>query len=230
MAKDPAFLFYPGDWLGGTMGMTFEEKGAYLELLILQFNRGHMTKHMMGQTVGQLLDTLLVKFEVDEAGKYFNPRLEQEKVKREKFVKSRKNNRSGRNQYSKPPLKPAGHMTSHMENENENENKDEYEVIEGGVGETSLWPDFEDFWDAYDKKTGPKDKIQKKWDKLHHDIKEKIMAYIPNYKLCQPDKQYRKNPETFLNQKGWEDELIFKQSVKGMSAMEIRQMARNGNR
>ena len=27
MAKDPAFLFYPGDWLGGTMGMTLEEKG-----------------------------------------------------------------------------------------------------------------------------------------------------------------------------------------------------------
>jgi len=22
MGKDPAFLFYPGDWLGGTMTMT----------------------------------------------------------------------------------------------------------------------------------------------------------------------------------------------------------------
>ena len=46
MAKDPAFLFYPNDWLGGTMGMTFEEKGAYMELLMMQFNRGHMTSHM----------------------------------------------------------------------------------------------------------------------------------------------------------------------------------------
>lgn len=36
MTKSPAFLFYPGDWLGGTLGMTLEEKGAYMELLILQ--------------------------------------------------------------------------------------------------------------------------------------------------------------------------------------------------
>ena len=35
MAKDPAFLFYPGDWIGGTMGMTFEEKGAYMEILMM---------------------------------------------------------------------------------------------------------------------------------------------------------------------------------------------------
>jgi uncharacterized protein YdaU (DUF1376 family) len=53
MAKDPAFLFYPNDWIGGTMGMTFEEKGAYMEILMMQFNRGHMTSHMVGQTVGQ---------------------------------------------------------------------------------------------------------------------------------------------------------------------------------
>lgn len=56
MAKDPAFLFYPNDWLGGTMGMTFEEKGAYLELLMLQFNRGHMTTDMINHMVGHLWD------------------------------------------------------------------------------------------------------------------------------------------------------------------------------
>ena len=65
MAKDPAFLFYPNDWLGGTMGMTFEEKGAYIDLLIMQFNRGHMTGHMIGQTVGQLWVKLEDKFVVD---------------------------------------------------------------------------------------------------------------------------------------------------------------------
>ena len=43
MAKDPAFLFYPNDYMGGTLGMTLEEKGAYMELLILQFNKGHFT-------------------------------------------------------------------------------------------------------------------------------------------------------------------------------------------
>jgi len=37
MAKDPAFLFYPGDWQLGTMHLTLLEKGCYMELLVLQF-------------------------------------------------------------------------------------------------------------------------------------------------------------------------------------------------
>ena len=112
MAKDPAFLFYPGDWLGGTLGMSFEEKGAYMELLMMQFNRGHMTSHMIGQTVGQLWVKLEDKFQKDANGLYFNARLDAEKIKRKGFVDSRNNNISGKNQYTKN----RGHMTSHMEN------------------------------------------------------------------------------------------------------------------
>jgi uncharacterized protein YdaU (DUF1376 family) len=118
MAKDPAFLFYPNDWLGGTLGMTFEEKGAYMELLMLQFNRGHMTKDMIGQTVGQLWVKLQDKFRQDSKGLWYNERLDLEKEKRKNFVSSRRNNKNGKNQHSKN----EGHMTSHMENENRNEN------------------------------------------------------------------------------------------------------------
>lgn len=130
MAKDPAFLFYPNDWLGGTLGMTFEEKGAYMELLMLQFNRGHMTSHMIGQTVGQLWVNLMDKFAQDEKGLWFNVRLDEEKEKRKKFTESRRNNVSGENQHTKSTKKTPknnahmnGHMTSHMENENINEDE-----------------------------------------------------------------------------------------------------------
>jgi uncharacterized protein YdaU (DUF1376 family) len=119
MAKDPAFLFYPNDWIGGTMGMTFEEKGAYMELLMLQFNRGHMTKHMIGQSVGQLFGRIEDKFLVDGEGLYYNERLEIEKQKRKTFTQSRSNNRNGTNQYSKK----SGHMSNHMEDVNVNKNK-----------------------------------------------------------------------------------------------------------
>lgn len=119
MAKDPAFLFYPNDWLGGTMGMTFEEKGAYMELLMLQFNRGHMTEHMIGQAIGQLFGQIKDKFLVDKDGLYYNERLEIEKEKRKSYTASRSNNRNGINQYSKK----SGHMSSHMGNVNENRNK-----------------------------------------------------------------------------------------------------------
>lgn len=123
MAKDPAFLFYPNDWMGGTMGMSFEEKGAYIELLMMQFNRGHMTKHMMGQVVGQLLDKVLDKFTKDSDGLYFNERLELEQEKRKSYVASRLNNKKGKNQHKKEEPTAghtSGHMTSHMVNENVN--------------------------------------------------------------------------------------------------------------
>lgn len=65
-----------------------------------------------------------------------------------------------------------------------------------------------EFWDLYDKKVGDKDKIEKKWIALRGYERVKAIEYIPNYKISQPDKKYRLNPETFINQKGWNNELI----------------------
>lgn len=131
MAKDPAFLFYPNDWIGGTMGMTFEEKGAYIELLMAQFNRGHMSKHMIGQILGhnagQIWDTVKDKFEIDPSGNFFNRRLEEEQNKRKSFTESRRNNLKGENQYTKKIGHITGHMSEHMENENINE--DEIKIL-----------------------------------------------------------------------------------------------------
>jgi hypothetical protein len=74
--------------------------------------------------------------------------------------------------------------------------------------QTEVWPTFEDFWDLYDKKRGDKDKVKKKWVKLKQSEKEAIMDYLPRYIQAQPDKQYRKDPATFLNNKSWNDEII----------------------
>lgn len=138
MAKDPAFLFYPNDWLGGTLGMTLEQKGAYIELLMLQFNRGHMTKdmiaHVLGQEGGRIFGQIENKFQVDENGNYYNARLEEEQTKRKLFVASRKNNKEGKNQYTKKEGHMRGQMTSHMENENENRNIDRVRIEKRGYG------------------------------------------------------------------------------------------------
>lgn len=42
MAKDPAFLFYSKDWIEGTMEMTPEEKGVYIDLLSHQHQKGNL--------------------------------------------------------------------------------------------------------------------------------------------------------------------------------------------
>jgi uncharacterized protein YdaU (DUF1376 family) len=127
MAKDPAFLFYPGDYVSGTMGMTFEEKGAYMDLLMLQFNRGHMNTHMIQHTVGHLWDQVKCKFIQDNEGLWYNVRLDVEKEKRKTFTESRRNNMKPKDKPSyEPPYEThmQHHMDSHMENVNENINKD----------------------------------------------------------------------------------------------------------
>ena len=58
MAKDPAFLFYPGDWLGGTMTFNREQKGAYMDLLMVQFNSGHMCLDDIKAVLGPDFDTM----------------------------------------------------------------------------------------------------------------------------------------------------------------------------
>lgn len=68
---------------------------------------------------------------------------------------------------------------------------------------------FSDFWNAYDKKAGNKEKLSRRWAKLSDADRQAIMDYIPLYIHAQPDKKFRKNPETFLNNKSWNDELIF---------------------
>lgn len=68
---------------------------------------------------------------------------------------------------------------------------------------------FESFWDLYDKKV-EKDTCKKKFIKLDLPVIEKILQVVPNYVLTTPDKQYRKNPETWINNKCWDDELILR--------------------
>lgn len=67
---------------------------------------------------------------------------------------------------------------------------------------------FDEFWNDYDKKVGDKEKLRKKWQRICVRDRKIIKDHIPKYKLAQPEKQYRKNPETYLNQKSWNDEVI----------------------
>jgi uncharacterized protein YdaU (DUF1376 family) len=194
MGKDPAFLFYPGDWLGGTMGMTFEDKGAYMELLMLQFNRGHMNGQVIGQTVGQIWERIKFKFEVDSEGMYYNKRLEIEVEKRKRFVESRYNNVSGVNQYTKKTGHKDGQTTPHMEDRDINEDK----IINVS---------FETFWNLYGKKVGAKDKCEKKWNKLTDEVRQKIIDTLPKFKASIKEKQFQPFPETYLNQERWNDEI-----------------------
>jgi hypothetical protein len=122
MAKDPAFLFYPGDWHGGTLTFSRHLKGCYMDLLIAQFNSGPLSleeiKTVLGSDFGSSWPAVRKKF-TEKDGLFFNERLVAEIEKRKAYSESRRNNRK-----KKPENKICEtydeHVISHMENENRN--------------------------------------------------------------------------------------------------------------
>jgi len=91
----------------------------------------------------------------------------------------------------------------------------------------SLQPDslqtnnFDTFWEAYDKKVG-KPKAIKIWNKLKDSDRNDIINYIPKYIESKPDKLFRLNPDKFLANNSWLDEIIpINNSKKNNSSVNI---------
>lgn len=87
-------------------------------------------------------------------------------------------------------------------NKNEKNEKNEKEITRS----IELERQFEDFWNAYDKKVDAK-KCKRKFMKLADYQRTMIMNTVEAYVLSTPDRQYRKNPYTWLNGEGWKDEI-----------------------
>jgi hypothetical protein len=109
--KDPAFLFYPADFLIGTYLMSYEDRGKYITILSIMHQQGRLSEKAITTLVGDFTDELRSKFKVDENGLLYNERLNEECEKRSKYTKGR--------------LKNLGvHMGDHIENENRNINRE----------------------------------------------------------------------------------------------------------
>ena len=66
---------------------------------------------------------------------------------------------------------------------------------------------FDEFWDAYDKKAGKKN-CEKLYAKIKETDRAKIKEHVPKYVATTPDVQYRKNPQRYLKDECWNDEII----------------------
>ena len=64
---------------------------------------------------------------------------------------------------------------------------------------------FADFWQAYGKKED-KLKCEQRWNTLTLAERLAAMAHVPRYVAATPEKRFRKNPQTYLNGKCWQDE------------------------
>jgi hypothetical protein len=86
--------------------------------------------------------------------------------------------------------------------------KDNNTILNNTINNKSINISFDTWWDLYDKKVGSKTKLQNKWNKLTDDQRTQAIKHTKEYKIAQPDKQYRKNPDTYLNNESFYDEII----------------------
>lgn len=66
---------------------------------------------------------------------------------------------------------------------------------------------FDYFWSMYDKKVD-RAKCEKKWVRLTDAEREECMYYLPAYVKATPDIKFRRNPEKYLNNKSWQNEIV----------------------
>jgi hypothetical protein len=93
-----------------------------MDLLHAQFNSGHLSleeiKTVLGSDFGAAWPALQKKFKVDDTGKFFNERCEEEQIKRANFTASRRKNLESIHMDTHTDL----HMHNHMENRDRNKN------------------------------------------------------------------------------------------------------------
>ena len=134
MAKDPAFLFYSSDFLTGTIFFSHDQVGKYIRILCAQHQHGRLSLDQMRSVCSGEVDTqILSKFEKDEKGLFFNPRIEQEIEKRKAHSSKQKLNASMRWH------KSGNAMAMPLEDENENEN--EIVIESKGKSPEKTWDD-----------------------------------------------------------------------------------------
>jgi uncharacterized protein YdaU (DUF1376 family) len=209
MSKDPAVLFYTSDFLTGTAFFTDEQRGQYIRLLCEQHQNGHIPENHMVSVCFTLGSPVAKKFVKDADGNYFNERMEEEILKRQQFLDSRYFNGKKGGRPVKPNGKPNGKPNSKpTENLRGDDNVNGSDItIKGGAGENKINIPFETFWDLYDKKED-RIKCERKWSHLTNKEREECIKKLPAYIKSTPDKKFRKNPATYLNNKSWENEII----------------------
>lgn len=216
MAKeDFCFTYYDGDAARDKAHMNRLCRGAYDDFISMQRKAGHLDLDTIKMILGNDFDAcwIALKFilKVDELGRFFiewvdtsiekmrrNSEKQKEKINKYWAEKKQENDTTEELQNNNSITDV---YTEHIPLEDVNENEDGNVFKEINI-------EFEIFWDLYDKKVGDKEKLKKKWGGLKDNDRSKAIDHIPKYIEAQPEKKYRKDPATYLNNKSFNDEII----------------------
>jgi hypothetical protein len=227
MAKElPYFKFEPNQWENGNIQMcTREGKGLFIDLCSMYWSRlgdlplklavqklcaGNATAldSLISDNIFTVIDSMIcIDFLNEQLGEFENTSNQNSKNAREGWEKRRKKDiTSDRNASASNPQSESDAIREEKiigDKRKEEERREENQLL--------IYPTFEDFWNLYDKKSGNRIKSEKLWAFLKQDVKETIIAHSLEYVFSTPEKQYRKNPEVYLKQKHWNNEILIPQ-------------------
>jgi hypothetical protein len=145
MSKDPAFLFYPSDFLSGTMFFTDEQTGKYIRLLCVQHQHGSLTEEQMMFISKSYDKDIWSKFDKDDDGRFFQHRLKEEIEKRKKYCESRGNNKRGKIKKEDNTKIISKSYDNHMGNINRNKDIDVVDLPFKSIEFSEKWNEYTKF-------------------------------------------------------------------------------------
>jgi hypothetical protein len=205
MAKDPAFLFYPGDYLRDTQNFNENQQVSYDRIMcehmrnicsvigVSQAQLNFFTKRLTSEEKAELL------FYLKQTNGVYQIEWVVESIeKRRAYSEGRRQNKTG----NKSNICLS--HDEHMENENENINNKEIIYTE----------DFLSFWKAYPNKSGSKKAAFDAWKKLGKSLPgmEEILSSVMIQKGWRKNAngEFRpewKDPERWLKNRMWESDF-----------------------
>lgn len=191
--KDPAFLFYASDFVGGTAEMSNEEVGQYIRILCKQKEHGHLSMSQIERVIRcKPSEFVMEKFTQDDDGLFYNLRMEKEINKRKEYSSKQRDR----------VMKRWGKREENCDIE------DTEDIPDGYHGNTTVYTE--------DIPSIGNININK-----NKDIKKKSIFVIPTLEEVQAYCQERKNnidPEVFIDfyeSKGW---MVGKNKMKDWKA------------
>jgi hypothetical protein len=220
MAKElPYFKFEPNQWENGNIQMcSREDKGLFMDLCSMYWSRlgdlpfklavqklcvGNATAFdsLIQEKIFTIVDGMIcIDYLNEQLSEFDNTSKINSKNAKDGWEKRRKDKAlSDRNATA---LNPQCQSDAIREEEIREE-----EIKEDKINRSiELERQFEDFWNAYDKKVDTK-KCKEKFFKFAESQRNMIMNTVQSYVLSTPEKKFRKNPLTWLNGEGWKDEI-----------------------
>ena len=229
----PAMPFYFGDWRKSpeVRALDLDVRMIWFEMLGLMWEsteRGYLTLNdrcVSNSVITRMLGIDITTFEKalkqmedfnvfsrrDDGAIYSRKMVRDEEIRR---IKSEAGKIGMDKRYNKTVI--THDITKSITNtENEDENEIEDRITK------SLIVTFENFWDLYDKNVG-QIKCETLWMQISNEERIECINKLPEYIKSTPDKQYRKDPEKYLKEKAWRNEIIKKDiSFKLTPAFEI---------